>query len=162
MLKVGVDHGTTEQDIMGCFYFYVKDQLKTFAKRLRQFNVDIRMYDTDALTLPPDLPQNFQQFDRIEVSNIVDKEYAGTAEVLKAWGPLLNPTQPDSAIIGLFMNWAVQTPNATPRTSAKIAADCFMKVEKYLPVSTSPSVYSRWRLTAIRRRVAMGIQNRPL
>ncbi|KAK0488270.1 hypothetical protein EDD18DRAFT_1291619 [Armillaria luteobubalina] len=109
MFNAGKVHGTTEEDLIGCLFFYVKDQLVEFSKRLRRFKIQIYVFDEDARQLPRTLrshPAFPQSFDRIEVSNITDKNYVGMS-VLSDWGPLLNKTNPHAAIIGLFMNWHV-------------------------------------------------------
>ncbi len=88
-------------------FFYVKDQLVEFSKRLRRFKIHIYSYDKDAKDLPTVLRSDISSpktFDRIETSNITDKNYVGLS-ILSHWGPLLNGANPHAAIIGLFMNW---------------------------------------------------------
>ncbi|KAK0202285.1 hypothetical protein DFS33DRAFT_882083 [Desarmillaria ectypa] len=105
--KAGKDHGTTEDDLIGCLFFYVKDQLVEFSNRLRRFKIQIYSSDQDARVLQRTLKGHAsfpQSFDRIEVSNVVDKNYVGMS-LLSDWGPLLNKANPHAAIIGLFMNW---------------------------------------------------------
>ncbi|KAK0209659.1 hypothetical protein IW262DRAFT_1416458 [Armillaria fumosa] len=107
IFKAGKDHGTTEDDLIGCLFFYIKDQLVEFSKRLRRFKIQIYSFDQDARILQQTLKSNAsfpQIFDRIEASNIMDKNYVGMS-ILSDWGPLLNKSNPHSAIVGLFMNW---------------------------------------------------------
>ncbi|KAG7446102.1 uncharacterized protein BT62DRAFT_895493 [Guyanagaster necrorhizus] len=107
VVKAGRAHGTTDDDLMGGMFFYVKDQLVEFSKRLRKFKVHIYSYDKDARDLPAILKRDVsspKSFDRIETSNITDKNYVGLS-ILSDWGPLLNEANPNAAIIGLFMNW---------------------------------------------------------
>ncbi len=109
MFNAGKAHGTTEEDLFGCLFFYVKDQLVEFSKRLRRFKIQIYVSDEDARQLPKTLNSHSmfpQSFDRVEASNITDKNYVGMS-VLSDWGPLLNKANPHAAIIGLFMNWHV-------------------------------------------------------
>ncbi|KAK0184433.1 hypothetical protein F5146DRAFT_1228612 [Armillaria mellea] len=97
----GKAHGTTEADLIGSLYFHIMDQLVEFSK------IQIYSFDLDAAQLPNTLRSNRslpQNFDRIEVSNILDKNYIGM-NVLSSWGPLLNKANPHAAIVGLFMNW---------------------------------------------------------
>ncbi|KAK0188295.1 hypothetical protein F5146DRAFT_1002396 [Armillaria mellea] len=88
IFKAGKDHGTTEDDLIGCLFFYIKDQLVEFSNRLRRFKIQIYSFDQDARLLQRTLKSNAsfpQIFDRIEVSNIVDKNYVGMS-VLSDWG----------------------------------------------------------------------------
>ncbi|KAK7445724.1 hypothetical protein VKT23_014719 [Stygiomarasmius scandens] len=110
--EAGKAHGTSTDDIMGCVYFYVKHQLRTFANRLRNFNINISLTDRDAVNLVTDIRNGrisgvprTALFDRIEVSNVVDENYIGLKRVLDAWGPLVNRANKEAALIGLFMNW---------------------------------------------------------
>ncbi|KAK0482797.1 hypothetical protein IW261DRAFT_1469714 [Armillaria novae-zelandiae] len=106
-IKAGRAHGTTDDDLMGGLFFYVKSQLVEFSERLRRFKVHIYSYDHDARDLPRILksdPSSPQTFDRIEVSNIVDKNYVGMS-LLSDWGPFLNKDNPHAAVVGHFMNW---------------------------------------------------------
>ncbi|KAK0498174.1 hypothetical protein EDD18DRAFT_1156687 [Armillaria luteobubalina] len=79
-VKAGKAHGTTEDDLMGGLFFYVKDQLVEFSKRLRRFKIHIYSYDKNAKDLPAVLRSDISSpktFDRIETSNITDKNYVG-------------------------------------------------------------------------------------
>lgn len=103
----GKAHGTTEADLIGSLFFHIMDQLVEFSKRLRRFKIQIYSFDLDATKLPRTLKSNTsfpQSFDRIEVSNIMDKNYVSMS-VLSGWGPFLNQANPHATIIGLFMNW---------------------------------------------------------
>ncbi|KAK7436427.1 hypothetical protein VKT23_019139 [Stygiomarasmius scandens] len=119
-LEAGKNHGTTREDIFGCLYFYVKNQLHTFARRLRTFKINISVSGFDAINLAerlrggsiPGISPSIS-FDRIEVSNIVDVEYAGVKPILDTWGPFLKEDNESAAIIGLFMNWPVRIPGAS-------------------------------------------------
>ncbi|KAK0466661.1 hypothetical protein IW261DRAFT_1426699 [Armillaria novae-zelandiae] len=75
--------------------------------RLAKLTIQIYSFDKDARMFQRTLKSNAsppQIFNRIEVSNIVDKNYVGMS-VLSDWGPLLNKSDHHCAIIGLFMNW---------------------------------------------------------
>jgi hypothetical protein len=53
-------------------------------------------------------------FDRIEVSNIIDAEYLGISNVLAEFSPLLNKANPCATIIGFSMNWVPKQHNSEP------------------------------------------------
>ncbi|KAF5328023.1 hypothetical protein D9758_018025 [Tetrapyrgos nigripes] len=124
--EAGKAHGTTRANLMGCLYFYLKDQLKSFAHRLRTFHIDISLVRYDAVELAkaikneavPGIPRMIS-FDRIEVSNAVDAMYAGVKPMLEAWGPFLKPKAENehAAIIGLFMNWPLYVEGARVKDS---------------------------------------------
>jgi hypothetical protein len=59
------------------------------------------------------LPKNIS-FDRIHVSNIIDTEYVGIANVLADWAPLLNETNKCATIIAYSMNWVQTQRNSEP------------------------------------------------
>lgn len=129
IFKAGKDHGTTEEDLIGCLFFYIKDQLVEFSNRLRRFKIQIYSFDQDARILQRTLKSNAsfpKVFDRIEVSNIMDKNYVGMS-VLSDWGPLLNKSNPHSAIVGLFMNWPTWKESGNALSSSSSDVTCAMK-----------------------------------
>ncbi|KAK0475690.1 hypothetical protein EDD18DRAFT_1265999, partial [Armillaria luteobubalina] len=141
MFNAGKAHGTTEEDLIGCLFFYVKDQLVEFSKRLRRFKVQIYASDKDARQLPKTLkshPAFPQSFDRIEVSNITDKNYVGMS-VLSDWGPLLNKTNPHAAIIGLFMNWHLWKKSANYLSSSVGFNDAMKRMSACPSAGFSPT-----------------------
>lgn len=146
VLEAGLRYGTQTEDIMGCLFFYVKEQLVNFIKRLRSFKINISFFDRDAVDLPSEISS--MRFDRIEVSNIVDKNYLGLSTVLTKWGPLLNPENEHSALIGLFMNWVAYEKEGSADESVarndgplKKAADAWKKAGRKVRVAAL-DVYS--------------------
>jgi hypothetical protein len=81
------------------------------------------MFDRDARELARDihsgafehhgLPKT-PQFDRIDVSNIIDTEYVGIPNVLADWASLLSMTNRHSILLGYSMNWVPKEPDAQP------------------------------------------------
>ncbi|KAF8626500.1 hypothetical protein AX17_006553 [Amanita inopinata Kibby_2008] len=117
VIRCGNAHGATSEDIYGCLYFFLADQLRTFARRLRQFRISFTVTGFEACALSKliqknelseflNLPSSIR-FDRIEVSNIFDRNYVGLRSVLTHWAPLLRRNS-TAAIVGYFMNWAMQ------------------------------------------------------
>jgi hypothetical protein len=67
------------------------------------------------------------QFDRIEVSNILDANYVGLRGVLVEWAPFLGKSQ-YATIVGYFMNWTTLQPSGRPTPeSFRDLIDRFMK-----------------------------------
>ncbi|EEB95432.1 hypothetical protein MPER_05602, partial [Moniliophthora perniciosa FA553] len=138
VLKAGKEHGTTEEDIIGCLHYHVKDQLTNFSRRLRKFSISFSIYDQDAIELSDALPSHLRQFDRIEVSNIVDREYVGVSPVLTKWGPMLNRDQPDSTLVASFINWAAQAPGARATHDPSLFGPCLDRLLKVRPDIIKP------------------------
>lgn len=122
-------HGAQPADLYGCLYFYLSEQLRTFAERIKKFRLSFRMFDQDARELAKKLrlgayeAQSLSKnisFDRIDVSNIIDMEYVGIANVLADWTPLLNKTNRYSTMIGYSMNWVPKQHNSDPGSNEAV------------------------------------------
>ncbi|KAI0046116.1 hypothetical protein FA95DRAFT_1494462, partial [Auriscalpium vulgare] len=109
----GKARGATRADLYGCLHFHVSRQLREFATRLSRFRVDVKVFVADARNLAQDLragklakhglPASIT-FDRIDVSNILDREYVGLEQVCRDWSRMLKNT-PHATLLGYFMNW---------------------------------------------------------
>ena len=95
-------------DHIGHLYYYIRDKLTSFCQRIEALQAEFHMYQVDALQLPSILKNTIgnSSFDRIEVSNIVDRGLLGLAPVLSVYGPLLKTRKqnPYACLITLFMN----------------------------------------------------------
>ncbi|RXW22376.1 hypothetical protein EST38_g3502 [Candolleomyces aberdarensis] len=124
VIAAGKAHGARPEDIYGCIYFYLTEQLRMFAKRLRELSISFKLYSTEACGLAQaiksgrltelDLPPTVR-FNRIEVSNILDAQYVGMDAVLTTWGPLLSDN-PFATIVGYFLNWPLLEKDGDPTT----------------------------------------------
>ncbi|KIK98608.1 hypothetical protein PAXRUDRAFT_31081 [Paxillus rubicundulus Ve08.2h10] len=114
VIKLGQVHGAQPEDVYGCLYFFLSDQLRTFAKRIRELHITFYVFSTDPRTLANEIssgqylmhgiPSSIR-FGRVHVANALDVDCAGVQDVLRSWGPLL--AQGDTAaIVGVLMNWA--------------------------------------------------------
>ena len=113
VFSAGKAHGAQPEDVYGCLYFYLSDQLRTFARHLRQHRISFHVFNSEACALAQGIAQgrfsewgvpSGTRFDRIDVSNIMDPNYVGIRGVMDAWGPLLAKTD-NAALTGYFMNW---------------------------------------------------------
>jgi hypothetical protein len=113
VIKGGRAHGAQPEDIYGCLYFYLSDQLRLFAERIQLFHISFKVFSFEATMLSHAILDNGLvsyglpasiRFDRIEVSNILDDNYVGIDGVLTAWAPLLAENN-FATIVGYFMNW---------------------------------------------------------
>jgi hypothetical protein len=127
VVKAGKAHGAQHADLYGCLHFYLSDQLRSFADRLRRFRISFRMFDSNARDLSKRLQSgahitqgvpNGIRFDRIDVSNIIDTEYVGIPNVLQDWAPLLSDSNRFATIVGYSMNWVPKQPGAQPGEEA--------------------------------------------
>lgn len=130
VIKAGKAHGAQPEDIYGCLYFFLSDELRSFFRRLRQYHIAFHLTDQDAsdlsLTIRDGLlakhgiPASIR-FDRVEVSNILDFNYVGMRDVLTNWAPLLSESK-FAAIVGYFMNWVglQEDSNATNVQNPKV------------------------------------------
>jgi len=144
VVKAGKAKGAQPEDIYGCLYFFLSEQLREFHRRLRRFPVSFNVYSLDAASA---LPQGIRdgvfttqgvpatiRFDRIEVSNILDANYVGVRGVLTSWGPLLADGG-FAAVVGYFMNWvAIQEDGDAARGDRSVVKALMMTLARRLMV----------------------------
>lgn len=127
VFSAGKAHGAQPEDVYGCLYFYLSDQLRAFARHLRQHRISFYVFNSEACALAQGIVQgkfaNFGipstiRFDRIDVSNIMDPNYVGIRGVIDAWGPLLVKTH-TAALTGYFMNWVAFAENGRVADASK-------------------------------------------
>lgn len=115
VFRAGKAHAAQPEDVYGCLYFFLSDQLRAFARHIRQHRISFYVFSSEACALAQGISQGMlaecgvpstTRFDRIDVSNIMDLNYIGIRGVMNAWGPLLAKTD-NAALTGYFMNWAV-------------------------------------------------------
>ncbi|KAJ7173458.1 hypothetical protein C8R46DRAFT_115452 [Mycena filopes] len=113
----GIKHGASPEDILGCLFFHVKDELREFAKRVKELRIDIHVTSFDAGILAKGITIGalpaFEDatFDRILTSNLV--ETVGLRSCLSDWGPLLNRENPFASILMQTKAWHMHQPHAT-------------------------------------------------
>lgn len=66
-------------DVMGSFYFFLRDMLSRFCNRVRDIDVHFQLFNVDVRELPRHLSTQESQFDRIEVSNSEALSYISLA-----------------------------------------------------------------------------------
>ena len=144
VVKAGKAKGAQPEDIYGCLYFFLSEQLREFHLRLRRFPVSLNVYPLDAASA---LPQGIRdgvfttqgvpatiRFDRIKVSNILDANYVGIYGVLTSWGPLLADGG-FAAVVGHSMNWvAMQEEGDAARAGPSVVKALMMTLGRRLMV----------------------------
>ena len=120
VLKNKEGKNVPDNDLYGLLYLYIRNQLTEFVKRIKNLQLTFRLHNTSAQVLSKEFTSSKPdgvvlliyildvKFDRIEVSNIVDKNYLGLEKVLEDWSPRLNRNNPCSTLITTFMNWFTQ------------------------------------------------------
>ncbi|KAH6906714.1 hypothetical protein BKA70DRAFT_1286691 [Coprinopsis sp. MPI-PUGE-AT-0042] len=141
VVQAGKKHGTTSEDLYGCLYFFLTDELQKFARRLQKFSISFLVTALDARVLPEVIREDVYSahglpstvlFDRIAVSNIIDDGYVGLRAVLSTWEPLL-ARKPKATIVGYFMNWEQEQKDATTSGIGQAAARAIMMKLLNLP-----------------------------
>ncbi|KAJ7498077.1 hypothetical protein B0H11DRAFT_1715329 [Mycena galericulata] len=113
----GIKHGASPEDILGCLFFHVKDELREFAKRVKELRIDIHVTSFDSGILAKGITIGalpaFEDanFDRILTSNLVDT--VGLRTCLADWGPLLNRENEFASILMQTKAWDINRPSAT-------------------------------------------------
>jgi len=114
VIASGKAHGGRVEDIYGCLYFHISDQLQALVTRIKELPITFHLSLNSAQELVDGLRQGKLskngltpdiKFDRIDVSNILDDNYVGIEPLLTKWKPFLADTK-HAAIVGYFMNWA--------------------------------------------------------
>ncbi|KAF5309803.1 hypothetical protein D9611_013585 [Ephemerocybe angulata] len=122
VVSKGKAWGANPEDLYGCLYFFLTQELREFHRRLQRFHIAFKITCMDASGLSQlllntqqnvfakyDLPAS-TRFDRIMVSNILDHIYVGLKDTLTRWAPLLSDS-PISVTVGYFMNWFAIQPD---------------------------------------------------
>ncbi|KAF7309412.1 DUF4470 domain-containing protein [Mycena indigotica] len=117
-LKYGVD---PDSDILGCLFFHVKHELREFAKRVRDFRIDIHVTSFDAGLLAKGISVGAlpafadATFDRVVAANLADT--IGIKTCLTDWAPLLNRENRFSSILMQTSAWQTHWyPNSSVKT----------------------------------------------
>ena len=111
VINTGKAYGAHPEDVYGCLYFFLSEQLRTFATRLRTFSSSFTVVPVNPRRLPIFVKEEGlseyktpRKFDRVDVANTLDTNQVGLHEVLTLWAPLLEDN-PHATIIGHFTDW---------------------------------------------------------
>ncbi|KDQ11252.1 hypothetical protein BOTBODRAFT_57568 [Botryobasidium botryosum FD-172 SS1] len=162
VVAAGKAYGALRADIYGCLYFYLSDQLRSFAERVGRFQINFQLFCQDASVLSDGIRSGAHAqhgvpatrlYDRIDVSNILDAEYLGIPRVLADWSPLLRKSE-TATVVGYCMNWSMQQAGGSINTAGKgvignLAAKLMKQGRIYGVSNTSsvPSVSRTMRMT---------------
>ncbi|KAJ7066814.1 hypothetical protein B0H15DRAFT_794317 [Mycena belliarum] len=136
VFECGARYGATRADSYGCLFFYLKEQFAKFARRVKDFELDITLSQTEAHALSraiaADSVPNFSnvRFDRIETSNMADS--FGARQIISDWAPLLNRENPHAVLLVNFMNWILKQPNSRARDDLRLLW-CVTRVVQHMP-----------------------------
>ncbi|EAS27817.3 uncharacterized protein CIMG_09021 [Coccidioides immitis RS] len=132
-----------KNDLYGALFFYLRDIIFKFCRRVSAMECHIDLFQVRAAYLPA--MAGGPIFDRIELSNLADKEYYGIGHCIGAFGVMLKEKSknPHATMLTLFMNAVDGKPkpnNVTKNSLVKKA-----NLERYIPgiseLKLSPSPY---------------------
>jgi hypothetical protein len=146
-----------ENDAYGALFFYLRDILLAFCKRIHSFAISFQLLATDAVNLPEYLTDI--KFDRIEVrlelqkshqllsltkhqvSNICDRSYVGPRRTLSTFSPLLKlkSQNPRATLLLLFLNVVREEEDHSLRRDAVAMARRGRLIRKYFN-DTKPQI----------------------
>ncbi|KAI5866987.1 hypothetical protein GGS23DRAFT_299667 [Durotheca rogersii] len=134
-----VRYGPATNDIYGKICSFIRDVLLRFHQRLKNLDLSFELFNVDARDL-----SNYtgsRLFDRIEVSNISDKGYLGTAQTLYYIGRLLkHPSEnPHATLVTLFLNAVDEIFDDDEKR--KVLVSEMREVCKYITPSTPRAKY---------------------
>lgn len=120
-------------DTYGHLFFYLKNHLQKFSAACQKRSARFEVTSVDICSLGQFVGN--RQFDRLEISNVVDTCYLGVRQSLQSVTGLLKKTNTHSCVITLFMN-AIGIVEQTEKPL--IIQDLIGQVQKYLPMSSPP------------------------
>lgn len=103
IIASGLAHSCNEEDLSGCLFFHVKDELMNFASRARDGNVHLTVTQFDAGELAWHLMNRptsaldqftFGCFDRIDMASIMDHDVCTPKAIMDRYAPFLNKGNP--------------------------------------------------------------------
>jgi hypothetical protein len=113
VVQAGKTSGAHRADIYGCLYFYLLEQLRTFAERLNRFRINFGIFNAEPESLAKairgdgfssyGLPAN-TTFDRIDVSKDLGGERRKVYGIIAGWTPMLKKHK-HATLIGHFNEW---------------------------------------------------------
>ena len=135
VLEMATQHPIPKEDVYGCLYFYIRDQLEQFNRKAANTKIVFQLCAVDAEVLPSLLADNLK-FDRIETSNLADDHHKGLDAVLKIFSPLLKSSSqnPYATLVTGFTNAVNVAETDLGNDYSKISmAEEMNKVMKFVP-----------------------------
>ncbi|KAI0884685.1 uncharacterized protein GGS22DRAFT_188894 [Annulohypoxylon maeteangense] len=118
------------EDVYGRLYFYLRNVLSAFIRKVAAGKIYFELTDNDAKELRN---LRHEKYDRIEASNISDMCWLGTPETLGSLAPLLKPPQvnPHATLITVYLN-AVMEMSKMDEVKGNQMTDYVEDVQPYL------------------------------
>ncbi|KAF2470499.1 uncharacterized protein BDR25DRAFT_325695 [Lindgomyces ingoldianus] len=126
-------------DVYGSLFFFLRDLLLQFCRRLQSRDMRIQLLNMDAQGLPIYLKEAGQGkvlFDRIELANICDRGYIGPENTLLTFSPLLKPKNqnPKATMLMLFLNAVQEGERLSGGPSSVDFPSILGKLKKYIRI----------------------------
>jgi hypothetical protein len=147
-------HGIDPSDILGCLFFHIKQELMEFARRMKEFRIDVHLTLFDPRVLSKGIAVGalpafrHKCFDRIETSDLVDR--IGVQECLTNWAPLLNRHNEHASILMHSRSWHRDQPNVIAQSNPN-ALEILMEKCNSVPKLVSLSFAGAINLTRMGR-----------
>lgn len=137
VVQSGKDHGCTREDIYGCLYFHLVDELLAFAERLSTFEITFKLTQCDPIALANRIRRNdapfgltsTTRFDRIDLGDTLDHKGLGVASMLDAWGGLLKRDK-NATMLGCFVKWAMERDDSQPSVEECVSGSINAKLDR--------------------------------
>lgn len=110
-------------DIFGCLFFHIKSELREFAVRVKERDINIHLLQYDSRLLSKGisigvLPEfSDASFDRVDVGDMSDR--LTVADCLMDWAPLLNKSNEKACIIMHSKKWHEESPMSIARDNPR-------------------------------------------
>ena len=135
-LDCGAQLAAPKSDIYGALYYHILSKLGRFCQRLSSMHITFQLLEYNAVDLPhflETLPKEHRLFDRIEVSNIVDRGYLGLERTLTILVPWLKPADinPHATLLALFLNAVAECED--PSETGQTIINSSSAMHKFLP-----------------------------
>ncbi|KAJ7760205.1 hypothetical protein B0H14DRAFT_3165807 [Mycena olivaceomarginata] len=90
----GIKHGTSPEDILGCLFFHVKDELREFARRVKELRIDIHLTSFEPRLLAKGIAigalpafEDAAQLRSIVTANLTKAWHTHQPHATAQWGP---------------------------------------------------------------------------
>lgn len=113
VLPSGAKHGCHEEDLSGCLFFYVKEQLALFARRAREWGVRVHLTHLLVNELAEHVAREDPElapfrpgcFDRVDLPGLIDQLQDSVHLVFDYCGPFLRRGNPHAALLVRMFRW---------------------------------------------------------
>lgn len=139
-------------DIFGCLFFHIKSELREFAARVKERDINIHLLQYDSRLLSKGisigvLPEfSDASFDRVDIGDMNDR--LSVAECLMDWASLLNRNNEKACIIMHSKKWHEEIPMSIARDNPRVLKVLTERCRRVSSVVSSNLRHTYWLLAA--------------